>query len=348
MSFSIDQLTDYSNKEFFNIFNQATLPEYVKQAQKDDFDLRFTLDKIAFADPVGRYFPINTKARVYISSAYFENKKEALEKHFGKGYTAKVAANIKTAVDIFGIEEDVADVKEALVKQANEDYVIKYAFEKEVNGNKIELLPFKSSSDLTKAANFFAKNIEKYPQEWKEEISCNLVKHAVEMNVDEFPDIVCKYAGLFFSEGTHIREEIKRRAYKLADDQDKKIYAELEKKAFEVESVADIKKIAETCYQVEKEAGLYNSKYTKQVLGDPYDRFFNLDMSKVAEMFDVIDIHGEQFKTVDLQKVSADVYNKAFGIDIDPKDKTALEDVLPTMPRSDMGLFKELSGVRSL
>ena len=97
----------------------------------------------------------------------------------------------------------------------------------------------------------------------------------------------------------------------------------------------------------EKKAGLYDKPYNKKILGDPVNRFFTLSLDKVASLLDTITMAGERYAVSDLEKVSGDIFEKAFGFEIDPKTADA-KDVLPTMPKSDVDLFKKLSGIKPI
>ncbi len=105
--------------------------------------------------------------------------------------------------------------------------------------------------------------------------------------------------------------------------------------------------MAEICYSIEREANLYKTAQSRKILGDPVDRLFTLSPVKVAELLDTVTMAGEKFAMEDLRKIPSDVYTQAFGFDIDPKTAEA-KDILPTMPRTDVELFKQLSGVKPI
>jgi hypothetical protein len=131
-----------------------------------------------------------------------------------------------------------------------------------------------------------------------------------------------------------------------ADAQPK--YAALIESVDKAESREDFFKIAAQAFELELISGVYFNKTASVQVGDIVSNIFTLSVEKVAEMLDVVQMAGEYFPIPELQKVSTEIYKQAFGCDIDPSDTTKLRDVLPTMPRSDVVLFKELSGIQSI
>ncbi len=94
---SIDQSTDYSHKELYTYLRGVNLPNFVKEAELDDSSDLKGLPKTAYAAKFHSVFPINTPARVYVSNAFFVNKKAALAQRWGKKYADEIEANIKKA-----------------------------------------------------------------------------------------------------------------------------------------------------------------------------------------------------------------------------------------------------------
>ncbi|NBQ70011.1 MAG: hypothetical protein EBU46_14770 [Nitrosomonadaceae bacterium] len=134
---------------------------------------------------------------------------------------------------------------------------------------------------------------------------------------------------------------------KLAEDK-QAAYEPLLEKAARASSAEDYYEICGEAYEVEKQAGAWDYAVTRRTLGDIIDRTFTLSIDKVAALLNVVDMAGEPYSMNDLQKVSKDVYKEAFGADLDPSNGDQLRDILPTMPLSDVALFRELSGVNPL
>jgi hypothetical protein len=327
----------------------TALPDFVKQAEAMTKEASASLPSEAFADRYHRAFPIDSAPNVYVSNAFFINKKAALEELWGKNFITEVEERIKKASEIFGIQEDITRYNSELnVKEAtdySEDFVASF----NVGGQSYELFPFKTAADLLKQAEQFNKNLKNYPFGWRKTIAENFVKKAEELGVSELPDTLCKYAGLFYPDTRLFETELKRRINKIANEEAKKRYEDCLSKVASATSRDDYYNVCAEAYNIEKNAGVYDKPAVFQQLGDIVDKTFTLSVYKVAEeLQNVVHMAGDVFSIPELQKISKDIYKEAFGVDIDPMDTGTLRDTLPTMPLSDVALFKELSGVRPL
>jgi hypothetical protein len=251
---------------------------------------------------------------------------------------------------LFSISREIEAYNEAHEKRASYDLELQHVCV--VNDDQLgdtPLFPFKTAEEFSKSAEVFATNMRNYPFEWREQIARSFLSKAAEVGVDELPDIVCKYAGLFFPDHTtSVSNEVARRANKMSSKIAKDRLLELANavSGFDsFDSIEDVTKIAQIVYHVEQADGAYDRPKTAELLPDPVDVFFTLPPTKVAEILNVVEMAGEKYPIGPLKKVSADRYKEAFGIDIDPSNEEQLRDVLPTMPMSDVSLFKELTGV---
>jgi hypothetical protein len=342
----MDQSSDFSGAEIRSFLKHASVPDYVLDAPVDDFDIRDALPKEAFADQGRKAFPINTAARTFVSNAYFTQKRAGLQKLYGTDYVKGVEDNIKQAAEILGIEKDIESYNTGFNEKQAADYSVKHVTSMDVEGQELELFPYKTAEDLSLAATQFATNTQSFPIEERYKIAEAFIKAAREIGLDELPDLIGKYAGMFYSTPQIIRQELKFRSGRLKTAESKDLYlGKLAKMAAELEDNDDVRAIASVCWYTEKNEGLWDNPKTASLLGDPVDKFFQLDMSKVASELDVVEAGGRMYRMEDLQKVSADLYKQAFGIDVDPTDKEKIADIFPTMPHSDITLFRELSGV---
>ena len=347
----LDQLSDVSNLQLYRLLQGVELPDFVKDAALDDETTVADLEKSAYADEVNIAYPINTPARVYVSNAFFQSKKAAYEDRFGTAHTKAVEERIKGAAELFSISHEIERYNEAHEKRANRDYEIQHVctIQDDELGEQ-NIFPYRTADEFRKSAEVFDKNIGKYPFEWRTQIAQGFLSKAAEVGVDELPDIICKYAGLFYPGHTaDIAREVARRANRLssktASDQLKQLASAVS--GFEnFESIDDVMKIAEIVYRVEQKDGAYDRPKTAEVLPDPVDSFFVHSPEKVAQILNVVDMGGEKFNLDVLQKISSDKYKEAFGVDIDPSNEVQLRDILPTMPLSDVALFRELTGVQ--
>ena len=350
MKIAFDQQSDHSGKEIYRMLSGVTLPDYVKTAELEDSYELSALPKTAFADQDRRIYPINTPDRVYVSNAHFVNKKADISKLYGDSYASQLELKIKEAADIFGIFEDLEDYNSSLNVKTAADYPEQFMVDFSVdNMAPIQLYPVKTAEDLTAAAKHFADNIKNFPFDVRVKSAENFVKAAQELEVDEIPDILAKYAGMYYPDLANISHELWRRSTKLANEEHKEIYSKIAEDVVNMVSIDEIMKVAETCYHIETMEGLYEKVKVAQLLGDPVDCFFTEQITKIASDLSYVEVHGDKYKLDDLTKISKDKYEEAFGdCGIDPTDPEKIAEILPTMPRSDVKLLEEITGLRPI
>lgn len=348
MKFSLDQTTDYSHRELYSLLHDTALPSFVKEAEVDDAQSVASLSKEAFADQYNKAFPIHTPSATYLSNVYFLNKKAALTKEWGENYTETVHTRIKQAAALHEILDSMFEYEKIATAKNEEDYQTQHIFTAKFAGMEYPLFPFKTAEELVKNANGFVSQVSCLPFEWRREIAQNFIKKAIELEVDELPDLIGKYAGYFYPNKAEVEIELWRRESKLKTAEAKELYAEAKDKLAKASNNEDYFKLAQALEHAEIQDGATFNQKIASVLGDPVDRIFTLTIEKVAGMLDFISMGGEKFDIQALQKISSEVYKEAFGVELDPKKAEDLRDILPTMPLSDVSLFKELSGVQPL
>lgn len=349
MKLSLDSRHDFSNKELISFLSEAAVPEYVKTAHVATFEDVATLDKTAFADQYNNAFPIDTPANTYVSWAFFMNKKADLDKRWGKGYTSEVEDNFNKAGELHKVSQDLSEYTKHLHSKQAKDYTVKHIYTIKVADVSEDLFPVKTTQDFTKQAEVLNNSFSNLPFSDRVSAAKAFVKQAGDYGVDELPDLLCKYAGLYFPERNVVSAEMYRRVNKISDDETVLKYASLiEKNLPACQSIDDFLKLSEEVNKLECESGVVFDSKVAIDLGDFVDNCFLLPIDKVAYLMNVVDIQGHKFNFEDLQKVSSDVYKEAFGIEIDPKNASDLRDVLPTMPLSDVPLFMELSGLSTI
>jgi hypothetical protein len=351
MKISFDQQTDYSGKQLYSMLSGIEVPEYVKTAEVEDSHELRQLPKTAFADPDRMIYPINTPARVYVSNAHFVNKKADITKLYGEDYSSQLENKIAEAAEVFGISEDLSSYNSELNVKVASDYEEKYMVDFEVPGmdTSIKLFPVKTASDLTDSAETFAKNISNFPFSVRVKSAENFVKAAGELGVDDMPELILKYAGLYYPDLVNLDQELWRRSTKLTKEAHHDIYDKIRDDLSNMTSISEVMKVAETCFNIENMEGLYDNVKLAQILGDPVDRIFTEPVTKVASDLSYVEVHGDKYKLEDLTKISKDKYEEAFGdCGIDPADPVKIADILPTMPRSDVKLLEEITGLRPI
>lgn len=347
MSYTLDQTTDYSFRELHTFLDGISTPEFVKQAEMDTKETVEKLSEEAFADRYNRAYPIHTPAATYLSHAHFTQKKAELSKKWGVGYVEEVAARIKTAGELHKIASDLSGYEKQAAEKAAVTPEEKCVFTVKVGEADTGLFPYRTKEDLSKQAEEFAANISNYPFDWRRPIAVSFWKQASEVNLEELPELICKYAGMYFPDTSSFADELTRRMNKLSDDKQAD-YAKLIEKAASAVSAEDFYELCGEAYEAEKQAGAWDHAITRRTLGDIVDTTFTLSIDKVASLLNVVDMAGEPYCINELKKVSKDIYKEAFGADLDPSNGDQLRDVLPTMPLSDVALFRELSGINPL
>lgn len=345
IKYSFDQQTDYSNKELYRLMNGFDLPTFVKEASVDEPGELSGLAKTAFASEEFRLYPINTPERTFVSYAFFMDKKAQLVKVYGKDYATKVEGRIKSAAELLGIRDQLNEfTNQVLKKQAGpkEECI----FEVNIDGLPCQFYAVKTATEFQEATKHFVKNMSKYAFDWRKDMAHSFVQKAARFGVDELPDEICKYAGMFYPSVPNIKEALWFRSTKIANEDIKNAYmSEFVKMADKIESKEDAFNLAKSVYETEKAAGVYQNEKVAMLLPDVVDSFFTISVEKAAELLDVVKLADGTYAMPELQKISADIYKEAFGLDIDPSNRAHLRDVMPTMPLSDLTFFRERSGI---
>lgn len=346
MSLNLDQSHDTSHRELVCLMNCIDIPESVKCAELDDLEVIRHFDKEAFADDYNKAYPINSPARVYVSNAYFFKKKASLEKKWGSSYVTHVADRINKAAGLFGIKDQLDSYEKQASTRDSKDYSKEPITTIKVAEVDYQVFPVKTKDDFVKSAQLFVESIGNFLFPHRVQIAEAFVKKADQYEVDELPELVYKYAGLYYPDLSELKQKLWYRSTKVASAEAKKAYRQLIE--VECDCKEDVFKIAACVESIERQDGIYDNEKLSALLGDPIDHLFTLSVTKVAEMLNIVSLGGEQYAIDALKKVSSDVYKQAFGIDLDPSNEGQLRDILPTMPLSDVSLFQELSGARPI
>lgn len=347
MKIPFDQSFDTSNYGVYTLLNGVDLPVYVKEAELEEREELIKNAAETFADTHHKWYPINNPANTYVSRVFFTEKKAELTQKFGQSYVDEVQGRLADAASMFGITADLDRYQQLVVERREKQAgVAEHIVSLTLDDVPVELWPVKTAEEFSKAAEVFVHSINKFPFAWRTKIAREFVDKASHYQVNELPDLLCKYAMMFYPDVPQVTRELARRREKLANEKYKERVNEYIEAVPNLTDKVDFMKIAANMHFMEQEEGLYDKEATVLVLPDIVDSLFTLPVSKIAEKLDIVEMGGEIFDMTDLQKVSADRYKQAFGFDVDPANSETLREVLPTMPRSDVALFKELTGIQ--
>lgn len=336
----LDQQADISGRQLYTFLKDIQLPSFVKEADHTTAELKSS----AFADEVSCSFPIDTPANTYISHVFLSNKEAALSRKYGTAYSLRVMDKLAEAAMLHKIQDDCENYtkvfKEKKAKDLNNIEICTMT-----SGDLSFSMHAKTAEEYLAHVNSFTSHVNKLPFAWRCEIAKSLVEKAAQFGVDDLPDFLCKYAGLFYASPETAKVEITRRMAKYTKEESIKQATDLLSAVDTWDCRADYFKTAEAIYNIEVNEGVLHNKALKNILGDPVNELFTLSIDKVAEMLNTVTMGGEKFSIEDLQRVPAAVYEEAFGTPVNTADPEEIAVVLPTMPLSDVAMFKEISGV---
>lgn len=280
----IDQ---YNDPAFGILYKQLSqmpaLEAFVKTASVDTSEAA-SLPDTAFAWPSERKFPVHTPAHAALSYAYFKAASEYMP--------PSVEADIKTALEVFGIKDEVFQfTKTAAVELREEDYLIP----------DLKLLPVKTAAEVISAQNRLVESMSKLDLEHRATACANLVKKASEHSVSLHPEIR-KLAGFVVSSTQETRRWLEARANRLPDSE--KLYKEaytklaegLERQAPESKDREGLLKLASTIANLDEKSGL--DKHYDRKLPDALRTVFNTEKQSSA----MVDLGGTM---VALSKIAA-------------------------------------------
>lgn len=351
MSLNLDQTSDYSNQELYMLLNDIDCPAFVKNANIEDMYAPVGSSTDAFADQFNKAYPITSPAAVYVSNAHFVSKKADLQKRWGEKYVNDVEARLKTAAEIFNISADVTGYTKTAMEKAASDYSTDYIYESTLMGKPISFFPVKTKEDFEKAASICAANLSNYTFEMRKGMAESFVKKAASYDVDALPAILMKYAGMYFYDPVTALEHVNYRQTLLNPSLQEKTAADYDKiktMVKQADSKETMLEAAEALHNLDVGIGIFVKEKSALATLDPVEGMFTISAKQAAELLNVVNMGGENFKMADLKAVPQSVYKEAFGVDFDTNNETELRDNLPTMPLSDVGLFKELSGIKQI
>jgi hypothetical protein len=328
-------LTDqYTDKSFRVLHSKlSSFPSEVKDLIKTA-EINYTevqeLPTTSFAWPEMRKYALHTKEHAVLSKIYST----------GEEIPSRVKESIDKALDLYDVkvpqEEKVAS--ENTSPENIQDYLIPH----------MQLGKMEDASTVKEASRFFTNNFKKMNMETRVNAAVNLVKKASQHNV-KVPSKIYKHAGLTCTNRKVLNEWLEARQLASKHAEASKSYEKLASyvgnKNNDLSSRADLLKIADAIYTLDKKAELV--KHYDRSLPDPVLTVFNT--VKLAE--ETVSLAGKDVSVTKLMGLSKENYADALGDDIVPEitdtdgnlEQDSLVDLLKTLPADmQMSLVKNL------
>ena len=201
--------TGFLNLVRIKVANQSLVPSYVADADLGAIKeaAEVSLYDSEFAEPVSRQYPINSKAAVWLSAAYFAKTAADTGKLTPTG--EYILGNIKAAAEVYGIADDVKAIVSAYMDKTAEAAPDVWGWD--VGGERKYPL---HTPELTKVAmTYFEQNRDKYPFDMRRAIASSIYKQALAFTLEPTEDIR-KEAGAGFpdrSEALRLMEDRRAR-----------------------------------------------------------------------------------------------------------------------------------------
>jgi len=316
----IDQFSDPSFRKLAQIIRRhPESQELIKTAEMDP-EANGRRPSSAFADPIGRRFPIDTPDHAVLSRLYMEKQ---------AGVDPAVLAACDKALDLYGVDLDLQEKIATPREQPfdEDDYLLP----------EIRRMVVKTAEDVRVAADVICQNHRSMDVDSRAQACTRLVKKGVALNIPLPPDIL-KFAGVTMCDTNTLCDWLGARAAATTDETIRWGYDKLanEIKAFPVlcGDRDELIKVAAAIGELDEAAGL-GQHYDRRLL-DPLRTVFNT--TKVAD--DMLELGGAQVPVEQLLSVDPQVYHDVFGEDLAAEfvdadggiDLEQLKIILPTVP----------------
>jgi hypothetical protein len=203
----MDQTQDLNRSGLAHISRMTDLPDFVKEACPASEEDTLTLPKEAFADEVGRMFPIHNAADTWLSYAYFNKMATLEEGNLDKQANERIKEKLDTACDFWGIDAPLLTQTE---KVASEGLRIEYKIGDTVHDST----SIHSQDELMKVAEDIINNTSRYPWEMRRDVGRQVLAAAPAMNVSfsgSMEDLLNKAAGYGVGDVSAVHHAITQR-----------------------------------------------------------------------------------------------------------------------------------------
>ena len=328
----MDILHDNSHSILFQISNNYEMPKYVMDSELLDKSAADKLSDRLFADPVGREYPINSKANTWLSAAYLAKTAENNQ---------PVEKTILKAAETYGIKDDVTkimtDIKNPGEEKSASDDDSNYGYPEE------KRYPMFDSDGVKKANAYFEENAYLYPAEMRKKIASNILKKSAAYHIIP-SETVRMEAGYGIPRRDFMTAQILDRAHRT--DNEKAVSALLKANeailtASPTEVFGVLDKIAEVVSDFDEMTGL-NYTYGRTVIA-PSQFIYDIPVKEAEEMVeDTVVLGDNAFCATKLAELPASVYASTLGDDFVSRvekdgeiNPSLLADELNSLPAPD-------------
>ena len=336
----MDILHDSTGAVLSSICESVEVPKYVLDSEvlekKASYDYRDTL----FADTIRRAHPVDSKASVWLSAAYFAKTAEFDYKvPATRDY---VEGNIKRAAKVYGILDDVESVMAKIREPKHE----KSAADIESNWGsfKHRAYPMFDKEGVKLACDYFKENCYALDPEVRHEVARNIVRKCAEYKL-AYNDTVRMEAGIGLPDRDFLVLNLEDRARRCKDPEQRKAVEKLAEEARNVpenELMEHIDGLIGAIEDMDKQNGI-DKKYGHDVL-PPSNFCCDISVEEADDQIeDSVELDGDVLSIDELAKLPSSVYEDALGADFAKRvsgddgkiDRSKLADELRSLPKPD-------------
>ena len=343
----IDPVSDRGLTHFHQITKVIDLPDFVKQGSVPTPEEVDKLPVTAFADQIGKKFPVHTKEACYLSYAYFKRQKD----QFSKRAASRVEQKFNDMGRFWDIEGELdklaADLMPKREKQAatEDDYALTVAHE----GTPLHYFPINNRKAIEKSAEELVEHRSNFTYEMRKEAAQTLMGAYIREGypLSAVPNTVQAMAGYGLTTKAAAVNELDRRVKFAKTTNEKKAAAPIKKLASSIKKMDDEVLTAETLVKIAGVVDVFDrclgvTKHYGAEFEFPEDVLFGFTKSAADKVKNelVTMQNGSAYWLQDLVKASEafDVLGdmKDDFIDMTGKlDMYKVADIVPTLPRDD-------------
>lgn len=319
----MDTTDDRLHSTLYGIVKEAGAPDYVLDSEVMDKEAADRLPDSLFADRANRKFPLDSRASVWTSAAYWA--KTASDEYANPVLRQYVGDVIMKAADAYGIRDDVERAVERIRRRPAE----KRAEDDESNyGWPAERKYPMFDEDGVKLANeYFADNAMKYPAAIRREIASRIFAKSAEYGIEPSEAVRIESGNGFESREKMAYALVDRaRSVSGSDPELARQYGRMARAVAETDDLASTVEKLASVLSMADEYGRLDDRYGSRYLS-PMQVLHGRSV-KEAQAFldDAVDLDGTVFSARKLAQLPISVFTNALGDGFAAKVKMAEDD----------------------